>query len=55
MKLNPIKKAEGRYQELDRAIYIKRSLGVRTAAHYMKRRGWSMESALFWLTGREPC
>jgi len=35
----------------ERARIIKRTLGVKVAAKYLKNRGWSIESALFILLG----
>lgn len=37
--------------QIERARVIKRTLGVRVAARYMAVRGWSVESAVFVLTG----
>ncbi len=51
--MNPTKRAISSEDQLDRARYILRSLGVRAAAHYMRARGWSIEAALFWLVGAE--
>jgi hypothetical protein len=36
--------------QLTRALFIKRTLGVRTAAGYLRNRGWSLDGALFALT-----
>jgi hypothetical protein len=36
---------------IDRALTIKRTLGVKVAARYLYLRGWSLESALFVLLG----
>ena len=38
-------------KELDRAKIIRKSLGVKVAARYMFLRGWSIEAALYTLTG----
>lgn len=35
-----------------RAINVKKSLGVRTAAGYLRNKGVSLQDALFLLTGR---
>ena len=35
----------------ERARNIKKSLGVKVAAKYLKARGWSVEAALFVLLG----
>lgn len=40
--------------ELDRARRINRTLGARAAAGFMRKRGWSFESALFVLLGTFP-
>jgi hypothetical protein len=37
--------------ELSRAKLIAKTLGVRNAAVYLRRRGWSIESALYILVG----
>jgi len=37
--------------ELTSALRIKRTLGVRVAARYMQKRGWSIEAALWTLCG----
>lgn len=36
--------------QLTRALFIKRTLGVRTAAGYLRNRGWSLDGALYALT-----
>ena len=38
---------------LHRALDIKRSLGVRRAAGYLRKRGVPLSAALFVLTGRQ--
>jgi hypothetical protein len=35
------------YEELSRAGHIHRTLGIRAAAGYMYRRGWSLDAALW--------
>lgn len=37
--------------DLDRAKRIARTLGIRSAAGFMRNRGWSIESALYVLLG----
>lgn len=49
--MNPAKKAITYMDQLARAAMIKRTLGVRAAAGYMRRQGWSIEAALYWLVG----
>jgi hypothetical protein len=39
------------HTDIDRARRIARSLGLRTAAGFMRKRGWSIESALYVLLG----
>jgi hypothetical protein len=34
-----------------RALIIKRTLGIKSAAYYLKKRGWSVEASLFILLG----
>ena len=38
--------------QIERARIIKRTLGVKVAARYLKARNWSIEATLFILTGR---
>jgi hypothetical protein len=37
--------------ELTSALRIRRTLGVKVAARYMAKRGWSIEAALWTLLG----
>lgn len=39
-----------RLVQLDRALLLKRTLGMRAAAGYVRNKGWPMEEALKWLT-----
>lgn len=48
--MNPSKHAVGKMDQLQRALMIRRSLGVKVAAAYMRNTGWSVEAALYWLT-----
>jgi hypothetical protein len=48
-----VAKRQGFGYELEAARRIQRQLGVKPAADYMARRGWSIESTLRWLLGRE--
>lgn len=48
--MNPSKEFIKQGLELHRALTIRRTLGVRSAAGYMRRKGWSLEAALWWLT-----
>lgn len=41
-------------QELQRARIIARTLGLRIAARYMQKRGWSFEAAHYNLLGYAP-
>lgn len=50
--MNPKNRAMTMMEQLERALYIRASLGVRSAAGYMKARGWSLEAALWWLCRR---
>ena len=52
--MNPYRKAYTRLDMLDRALMIKRTLGVRSAAGYMKLRGFSLEAALSLLVYMQP-
>lgn len=36
----------------ERARIIKRTLGITTAAKYLKNRGWSVEGAVFIILGK---
>lgn len=36
----------------ERARIIKRTLGVKVAAKYLKKRGWSIDAALFIILGK---
>lgn len=47
-KVNLISKG----QEIEKAKFLARTLGVRAAAGYMRKRGWSLEAALFTLLGK---
>jgi hypothetical protein len=38
-------------KELSKAVHIKRTLGIRAAAGYMRNRGWSCEAAVWVLLG----
>ena len=49
--MNPARKAIGKREEMQRALLIRKSLGVRTAAAYLRDRRWSIEAAL-WLLAR---
>lgn len=40
------------WQQVATAKHIKRTLGIKAAAGYLRNRKWSIESALFILTGR---
>lgn len=48
-RLNPSKRAETPDQMLDRATMIRRTLGVRNAAAYMRSRGFTLQGALWHL------
>ena len=52
--MNPYRKAYSRLDMLDRALMIRRTLGVRSAAGYMKLRGFSLEAALSLLVYMQP-
>ncbi len=45
-------KTKGGFTEIERAKAIKKSLGVKVAALYMRKREWSIESALYVLASR---
>jgi len=45
--MNPAKHSVTRGEQIARAMLIKKSLGTLVAARYMRRRGWSIEAALF--------
>lgn len=38
--------------QIDRARAIRRSLGIKVAARYLRKRGWSLEAALYILLGK---
>lgn len=48
--MNPNMEAVSKMDQLQRALMIRRTLGVRSAAGYMRRKGWTIEAALWWLT-----
>lgn len=50
-KLNPARKAINPPQQLLRATMIRNTLGMRAAAAYMRKHGWSLSGALFHLCG----
>ena len=52
--MNPYRKAYTKLDMLDRALMIRRSLGVRSAAGYMHLRGFSLEAALSLLVYMQP-
>lgn len=47
--MNPSRKAHDPGEQLQRARLIQRSLGFKVAWKYMKLRGWSVESVIYWL------
>ncbi len=49
--MNPAKPATTRLEQIDRARMIRRTLGVRAAAGYLKRNAWTIEAALLILVG----
>ena len=51
--MNPAHRAVSKLDQIERAEYIRRSLGVRSAAGYLRKRGWSIDAAL-WLLARRP-
>ena len=51
MTRHPIAYIRHPIAHIDRALSIKRTLGVKVAARYMFLRGWSIESALYVLLG----
>ena len=53
IKMNPTRRAVSKLDQIERAEYIRRSLGVRSAAGYLRDRGWSIDAAL-WLLARRP-
>ena len=44
-------KIKNNVTEIERARIIKRTLGVKVAALYLKKREWSIDAALFILVG----
>lgn len=54
-KLAPHRRAITQNHQLDRALYIRRSIGMRAAAGYMWRMQWSLEAALLLLCGTQAC
>ncbi len=50
--MNPCKRAVGPREQIERALMIRKTLGVRCAASYMRRRGYSLEAALWLLVYR---
>ena len=52
--MNPYRKAYTKLDMLDRALMIRRSLGTRSAASYMRLRGFSLEAALTLLVYMQP-
>lgn len=51
--MNPAKPATTRLEQIDRARMIRRTLGVKAAAGYLRRNAWSIEAALLILCGAE--
>ena len=52
--MNPYRKAYSRLDMLDRALMIRRTLGVRQAAGYLRIRGFSIDLALSLLVYMQP-
>jgi hypothetical protein len=50
--MNPTHRAITRTDQIKRAELIRRSLGVRSAAGYLRDRRFSIEAALYLLAGR---
>jgi hypothetical protein len=51
--MNPSHRAVSKLDQIERAEYIRRSLGVRSAAGYLKRNRWTLEAALLILVGEK--
>ena len=51
--MNPAHRAITALDQMKRAEIICRSLGVRSAAGYLRNRGYSLDAAL-WLLARRP-
>ena len=49
--MNPATKAVSRAQQIERTTMIRRTLGVRAAAGYLRRHEWTLDKALFILLG----
>lgn len=49
--MNPARHAMTKYDQLSRARMILRTLGTRAAAGYMRKHGFSLQAALWWLLG----
>ena len=49
--MNPNTRAVSKLDQIERARFIARSLGVRFAAAYLRRRNWSIDAAL-WILAR---
>jgi hypothetical protein len=46
-------KSNARLKQLTTALRIKKNLGLRSAAGYMRNRKWSVEMAAWWLARKE--
>jgi hypothetical protein len=51
--MNPATKAVSRLDQIDRAKMIRKTLGTRAAAGYLKRNKWTLEAALLILVGEK--